>query len=895
MIRHKRVLLLALVLAAVVSMPLFASVTGGIFGLRTASTDHFDIIYEKGNEATASVVYDSCERLYDSLVQYYGKDPKLHIPVVITSQFKVLNAYYANYPANHIVLFDTVSPVGELSNYPSTIEYVFKHELTHAFQFNLRSKVVQVLSDIFGDVVSISPLLYMYPSMSEGGAVVSESLDGYGRLNDSYAMQIVKQAKIEGMFPQWIDIAGARDTYPSGLLYYNFAAAFLQFLSLTYGYDTVADLYVNFGQPGWFNSVGAIFKDHLGIPVEQAWLRFFEWVDVPSEVLQSSAVSAFDKDGVYSDLVVSESGHVYVYDSASWRVLEFSSDLSTCEEILLAPTNGPELDVSDNGLKLVLVPEVLEGRSSLKLVNVNGSSRGRLVHRFSSLKKDIRGGCFVTIDGTKYVLTYANDGQVTSLDLYDMVKYKVVKEKSLELGYGVTASEFCSIADAKVAFLLSYASHDYVAILDLSDMSVRIVDNPIDAQLTSLSVGKGADSDVLCFTWYPSGTDDASLGRYGELDVHDMVVRLSQTNVNGSMNSALRLGDTIVFVAKFYDAYSLRTIDVAAMDFFMEGVLETSEMFEAPAPDPGLLKSASKIYLPFKYAKDGVLLPFARATYGSSSYDFGLGLSWVTMDPTETYGLEISAGSGWNSVVFASVALNSTSVIPYNVYGTYSYYAQENIHSLETGFDASFGFNLGHVGERLSFSDEFDYCLLFKNAEGLIDRIRHNYFMFEYSNMRATGLGIYDRKGFSVSGHLRGLDPGLSFSILFPRTLWFECKGSVTYNLPLTLTFSANYDFALDSFSFLGFADMVLYSHELQTGIPFFGLYLTREVVDLQYTGTFSTHDMTYNNNLKFSMLLYMSPVVGEYLTNLQFSLGVSLFTDLKDYTGVTLAFGANL
>ena len=39
-----------------------------------------------------------------------------------------------------------------------------------------------------------------------------------------------------------------RWAYPSGLLYYNFAAAFLEYLSITYGYDKVTSLYSDFSK-----------------------------------------------------------------------------------------------------------------------------------------------------------------------------------------------------------------------------------------------------------------------------------------------------------------------------------------------------------------------------------------------------------------------------------------------------------------------------------------------------------------------------------------------------------------------------------------------------------------------------------------------------------------------
>ena len=103
----KRRFYLSLFLILAVLLPLGASVTGGTGGLRTASTEHFDIIYQDSSAQTAALLFENCEEVYASLVSFFGCDPLLHLPVVVTSRYKSLNAYFTNYTANHIVMFDT--------------------------------------------------------------------------------------------------------------------------------------------------------------------------------------------------------------------------------------------------------------------------------------------------------------------------------------------------------------------------------------------------------------------------------------------------------------------------------------------------------------------------------------------------------------------------------------------------------------------------------------------------------------------------------------------------------------------------------------------------------------------------------------------------------------------
>ena len=184
--KRVRILFAAVALFLLALTPVWATVTGGVFGLRSAATEHFDIIYRESSAKTAAMIFDNCDKVYSDLVDFFGTDPDIRIPVVITSSYKSLNAYYSVYPAKHIVLFDTVTSVGELSNFPDTILWIFRHEMTHAFEYNIRGNFVRGLSDVFGDIVTLSPLLFMYPSFVEGGAVLFESYEGmYGRLNDS--------------------------------------------------------------------------------------------------------------------------------------------------------------------------------------------------------------------------------------------------------------------------------------------------------------------------------------------------------------------------------------------------------------------------------------------------------------------------------------------------------------------------------------------------------------------------------------------------------------------------------------------------------------------------------------------------------------------------------------
>jgi hypothetical protein len=899
-------------LLSVVVFPLCAGVAGDVWSLKTASTEHFDIIFSDSNRETASLLYDNCENIYGSLVEYFGSDPGLHIPVVVTSLYKELNAYYTSYPANRIVIFDTVPSQGMLSNYPQTILYVFRHELTHAFQSNFRGPFMNAMSKVFGDVLSLGTFFYLYPSLSEGGAVVSESLDGYGRLNSSYAMQIVKQAKLEGLFPNWFEIAGARDTYPSGLLYYNFAAAFLEYLSITYGYDTISDVYVRFKWLKWLSTPGQVIEDKIGKSVSEAWQDFYDWVEVPENVTVATPVESLTRAGRFATPVLAADGRIYIYDSSTWSVLRFEKDLSSCTSVLRLPTDEQNLSLSSDG-NFLLIPFVSDEKASVRLYNVaSGSQSAQLVHEFSSADRDYRGGCFVRLDFEDFVLLYGNNGQDTYLDLYTLDDFTPVRGKSLEHGYGVTASDFACLPDGNAAFILNYQSHDNIALLDVRDMSLRLLDNPDDLKFMSLTAGKDGRVDVLSFSWYPADAKAVNLGRYGEIYIASdgsYEMRLSSTDVLGSMKGCLRTGDAVLFPVQYYERSDIRTIRVSDMEFG-EPVRLGATAHEVPgSPDTAALAAATKDYHAIKYFFDGVLLPYSSVVFSDDTLFknnalIALGATWLTVDPTETHTHQISAGYGFGNIIGSYTFVSTNFAIPYSIGLSAAYGTSDEKTELSLGkgelrasaeVQASWSTELRNGGETVGISDDYVFTMQ-KTPDSDFSFSHLNTAVLSYSCGFKTGTNPYDAFKFTTSAYLLNLNPGIKLTFSFPRLLWWRCDGPDVTNLP----FSAGIDVTMVrgmNLLIAGAATVVLYSREIQWSPSFMGLYFQRFVLGSSYEIQYSTlSNSLKSHTLSMSAVFYMSPIVGTLLTRLKIGLGASVQKDLSvgwgDGWKFSIAFG---
>jgi hypothetical protein len=908
--------IVALVLALAIALPLAASVTNGTRGLRTASTEHFDIIYQEKSKETAALLYNNCEDLYASLVEFFDFDPKLHIPVTVTGEYKTLNAYYTSSPANRIVMFDTISEDGQLSVFPQTILDVFRHELTHAFQFNMRGPFINFLSKVIGDIVSISPFIYMTPSLSEGGAVLSESAGGYGRINDSYAMQIVKQAKIEGLFPNFVEVAGSRDTYPSGLLYYNFSACFLQYLADNYGLANIASLWPRMGKPGFFESLNHMFKERTGKGIQELWDDFYESVEIP-ESIEAEPVKA----GSFASPVLASDGEVYLYEGAIGSVVRLvdgkNGGLKT-EKIFYNPTNEINLSISADGTR-ILIPYIQEFSAAVRLYDISKGSK--LLKTFKPEEDDatFRSGCFVTLDGVEYILLAMNKGQRNSFLLYDAETLEPVEGKRVDLGYDAVASYLTTAGDGRAAFVLRAQALDRMAFLDVRTMEVRALENPDGIRIMSLSKGTDGEGEVLSFVWYPDDARSTNLGRYGEIRLADVsdgeaVVRLSDVDVSGSLGQSIRIGDELLFASRYYDTRKLSTIDVSDLEIEADGsILNLSKFDESMAPgiDYTALSEASKKYHTIKYFKDGLFFPSATVSFGDGLTFGGIGVNWMTMDPTETFQHTIDFGL-LDGGLGGSYTLDWTSsplrqIRARTVYGIYdSEEATLPYGSLVLGAGASLyllELELGDPSTTLFVGDAYDVTAL-RTSDGDFSFSHKNVLAASFSFSRSVGSGLYEGFGFGAVARLENIDPSLTLKIVLPRLMWWRCIGRTVTNLPSSFSAMAKYFINEKAFLFSESASVTLFSQEIQRGIYFMHLYSHRFTVVADFVANqrylLESETLDYANKLSVSANLFFTPAFGEFLTNAQLALNLTVETNFNGWNpatdfnglGVTISFG---
>lgn len=831
--------------------------------LLEVETTHFTIIYDESCQESAALIANTCEDTYDYLCSLFGVDPALHLPVILTTKTKMLNAYFTPSPANHIVLYDVVADKGSLTSFSETLPSIFKHELTHAFTMNLRSSFWQGLANIFGDYINPSNFLYSYQSMTEGIAVATESLEGYGRMNDLYSYRIVYQAKLEGKFPSWIEICGARDTYPSSLLPYIFGGAFLTYLCDTYGTDAVYEIFVEFGKINWFKDTAKIIETTIGVKFNTLWEDFYQSIEVPDSLVESSKLASYAKLGSFNGLKALSDGSVVFHDSASYSLYSLGANLEKSSKVCDFLSYADEYSVLEDGTKFLL-PFVLESSNYVKIV----TKEGKLLKTFNFDDRDVRGGVF-TDDG---ILLYVSKGQDTFLELYNNDYEQVA---SLALGYGAVASSFTNCKDGRIAFIYTLNAQDNIALLDIQSMKIELYENPIAMRIFSLALAYGTEESLLSFTWLPeasslngslSGQDNdvnnsPILGGYGEFILDDGGFRLSKVNVNGGVNSPLRLKDTVLFSSNLYEGALLNTISIEALELEEKSLTSCFEL-EVQSFDSSKLNALNnaKKYKVFENMTNGFLLPYGSYLDVAN----GNGMTWSVTDPTGKYVFNMSgffdnAGIfslgvwGTDNIEIGSFAIpvsvgtkltNGSLHFNFQVQPYYAYY-----------FDA---------GKQLEVTDIISECVILSNKD--LANSFHNLFAISYSSFTSTGLGLNKTKGYKVQFALEDIDPSLSVKVKFP-----------VFKFGISLSSAAKYEFKAKTLDLLGSANVNWFNFEIHDGIRIVSLYIKRISVDTQYECSYQVATASFEQVIQLRLYATLAPLFGALSSSVEVKFGAIL------------------
>ena len=672
-------------LMALFSAARLFSYDGAVSGhkkLFVQKTVWFDVIYAEENEKTARILISNADRIYEEAAGQYGIEPQCRMPLVISQKVEEFNANWSSYPYNHIVIYDT-SALKELQLFEDTLLSVFCHEITHSITFNMKNGFWKGVSKVFGDPIYPASLT-ISRGMAEGAAVAGESAYGEGRLNDEFFRHMVKQAKIEEVFPAYRDVQGASDKYPMGA-FYNFNGEFAAWIQKKYSLEQYTDFWYRLVN---FKSISAngAFEKAFGQSLNSAWKEFEEAYEVPLPKSQKNPVEAgfsrdfFKEDGktysrqnssgaLYSHLKKSDAGLIFIDSKTKSlyfadRTSLFSQSKKITPKKLFTLTSMESADISSDGRFISIITSdsrAATPKSRLKIYDRKSSSffdfkDGR--NKISNISE----GIIVKNAGEYYLVCQLYDSPQYKIPVYKMEGKKFKKISEITLPYGTKAGSFAGNCpenedDSKNgAFTFIKKAGLTYSICTYTFDGTLIYESPLPEKRAAADY-ISYDTDSRSF--YFSYTLPGSMPRLAAFNPETKLFYFSQKDLSGGVFNPVCVGNKIFYIGKFYRQNRLLLLNESLENLnkdFSES--EASEKKDSITKASGFLPSppyegelSQKKYSRLNFMK-GIFLPFSTVTstsynYGyKSAYSLPMGLTYLNSNPWTKGFFTLSAGYG---------------------------------------------------------------------------------------------------------------------------------------------------------------------------------------------------------------------------------------------------------
>jgi len=788
--------------------------------LKVIKTEYFDVIYPEEAQATALKIASVCDGYYLDICSKLQTKPYQRFPVTITPSVEQLNAYYTAIPYNRIVLYDT-KPETSLDMYQETMCSVFYHELTHAVTWNMKSTFWRGMSYVFGDVMN--PAWLTTPTFwSEGATVSFESKGEGGRLNDPFAVQLVNSYKIDGDFPGWRDVTGARDTYPGGTDAYMFGGTFAKYLQEKYGMEKYGDFW---RKTGSISTVNLSFRSVYGRSVSDEWEDFEKTIYVPQNLKDTKLLS--------SDLSYIR-GMDYSYNNfpatkaagSDWQKVVY-------------------YDAKSNGVFLID-----KGNKPEKILTITGI----FDVKFHSLDKNkIRLRRYVDRDNVKEQIV------IYDLETHDISYSDPDKDESRfeseDPGMLSENQYFCSYKDG-LTWKVIYRDGDVEKQFDFSKVTGK---NSL--VIHNFQLEKAQDKQSYIFTWAELGKANEMMSRIGRLvidsETHMGKLYLEKEDDFGGVTDIAFDGERYYAVLQRSEGMPLVQIelDESMFEEFEIGQCDYKWAdFENERKTPPVTADAGdfkiKSYNPFAYAYKGIFAPFSMAQVYSpeleESFSCPFGVTFLTSNPWGDKIFNLTGGYNpfFKTCAFEGSLKGGNDSFAYTVSGQYAFIPQEE---WKQSFESLQMEKVIHAGKVSSFGLNFTGKLYNEWSENRGSGHRHN----------ATGdvkSGIYwstlhkSQPDFHYNSGFNFM-PFIDFN---REWSYHEDTGGKTYNyvnsgaqlgvqFPVIVPWIFNASIYPEKDTFAsGSVTAILYDFEIQKGIPCTAMFINRLYISATYQGKLS-------------------------------------------------------
>lgn len=921
--------------------------------LKIIKTEFFDIIYPEISQQTASVLVQNADNYYKELAAYYKLNYDIRFTVTIYPNTDMLNANYAPFPYNRIILYDTMC-TPDLCVFSENLLSIFKHELAHGITHNIRNKFWHGVNKIFGDVVSPG-FLITTSAISEGAAVVEESRNGEGRLNSEYGNKhSVKQSIIENKKLKYGEFQGARDISPKAV-FYSFGSEFYNWLEKKYG----SEKYVQF----WYkceNFQGLtyffIFKDIYGFSIKTALDEFYQEFEASNiaDLTELDSVEYLHKGKDvqnYSFLVSGKNKIAYVNSDAS-GVFICEKD-NSCEtgyskpKRIIKKSSIESISLSNDSKYLCISyysKNYLDSKTKTMIVDLETNQR------FYIPGTGILSGTVVT-DGTKdFFVGLKTYSQFSSFKIYELHKNKAgkisqavlvdtIKNKFNDVFFNLTDD-----GKGNLVFIHKENLNMYISFYNLSKKLLKQI--PISQadgerlEIADFSVvpADSKESTELLFSWAKKGT----MPRLGIAQVNETTteIKLYSQDISGGIFNPVKIeSDKIAYIGSFFEGKNIFVADLVNNQFEKKVVqnktvdLQNQNQDEVQKIDESFLKDAKDFSL-WNYPKKGLIIPFGLVnTYFIDEEDDSLnslgsivGITYLTSSPWMNPFFIGSAGyniftNSWmiNAKVDNLKKITGTGLFQYDIFAsvefdtsgykqTYEYVNLSSKISLPNCFNITFSNDVKFFeGKQSNLTDNsvsdfiktFDFIPL-ENKERMFIKNKAGVSVGQTFNT-----GIYEKAGFAVSAKLDTVYYAEINSLNNPEKFYNNVAiGSVFY-IPKLLPIDNYFDkqvnlpssvsvelFPSSNYFAKVSASTLLFSKELQWSPNWFPVvYMNRFFSRITYDGYFSCGENDSWAIMQIpSYIESFSDGTMKYYDELKLSLGLYLSPNIGNFTSFSSA-----
>lgn len=853
-------------------------------------TCYFDIIYPSQSERTARVLAEKADDIYESIASDFETEPWMHLPVVISPSTQVSNAYFSYAPNNKIVIYDTPpESVGD-TTVKETIVNTFYHELVHALTANIHKEDKDNKLFFLGDYYTLPFLANSKLFFIEGATVSRESAGGGGRINSGLAMYMLIQAKLEGKFPSWRDVAGPLDVQPGGTASYYYGGAFSWWLQQEYGMNTYADFWKecsdNLG-------VTRIFRKTYGMSLDDAWELFYETIPVP-ETEENDGRIKIEDNGLFSPLAIrpgSNKGIVYGKNQGSVVYTEIDEYGSEKRRVLFNCNGYPlQLSFSRDG-RYLAVSGYMTGTNDAYSVRIFDMETGR----FTGAEIPFSRNAVITEDecGTAYIYCAesASDYVFATLWLLDdvLASEQELPEPVRRIELPLFDELFDSAAiPGGAACIRKKDGIWYVTVADINGTATdyRLPDTCVPLGLSVMSSEK--DGTVTLLTGITSKsmnsgseTEPGSLSRLGVITITDGEATLSfqEKAFIGGVSRPVADEGIVYSIGKYAECYDVSYWQMDMVEMTQPVVLEKRFSAEETETEETYAEEfESEEYSSRPYLRRGTLFPIGgclQSPISTAPISILPGLTWWLENPQGTLDIQLSAGfrPGFDSdgiyiedtelhaTVFGSVERITGSTLLWDAAGSVFLNELFQLDRVDLRASVLEQIPLSHTGEVFKLADttvlmvggsgkDTDFprfvsggtlSALYQygvrkgmNSFSVSSISIGTQFFWEYQISDDVEKIYYNvkKKQYEYAQYLF-VYPGIFASARLGRLLPLPYLPRLTVNMPLSVSASL----CCNPYTFLDLnANVTLFSIEIQKGIPFVPFYCNRFTINAGWT-----------------------------------------------------------